>query len=119
MDSTGAASELHSAADRLSAIHGEMVEAVLAGSGLDEVARLAARGAGGPVVIVMPRLHLSVAAPAVDARLLDELQRHVEARVRDRETDRPAEVRAEAPIRAGDELMGGVLLLGEAAPTVT
>jgi sugar diacid utilization regulator len=118
MDSTGAASELHSAADRLSAIHGEMVEAVLAGSGLQEVASLAARGAGGPVVIVMPRLHLAVAAPAVDAKLLDALQRHVEARVRDRESDRPGEVCAEAPIRAGDELMGGVLLLGDASPTV-
>src|SRR3954447_5243267 len=118
MDSHAAVSEVQLAADRLNAIHGEMVEAVLAGSGLQEVSGLAARGARGPVAIVVPRLHIAVAAPAVDAALLDALQRHVEARVRGRESERPAEVCAEAPVRAGDELMGGVLLLGESAPSV-
>ena len=118
MESSGAAPDSAVAADRLNAIHGEMVEAVLAGSGLQEVAALAARGAGGPVTIVVPRLHLTVGAPAVDAARMDELQRHVEARVRGRETERPAGVSAEAPVRAGDELMGIVMLLGDATPSV-
>src|SRR3954467_861194 len=118
MESPGAAPDSAVAADRLNAIHGEMVETVLAGSGLQEVAALAARGAGGPVAIVVPRLHLSVGAPAVDAARMDELERHVEARVRGRDSDRPPGVSAEAPVRAGDELMGVVLLLGDAAPSV-
>ncbi len=118
MNSSGSAPETADAADRLNAIHGEMVEAVLAGSGLQEVAGLAARGAGGPVAIVVPKLHLTVGAPVVEPSRLDEIERHVEARVRGRESERPAGVSAEAPVRAGDELMGAVLLLGTNPPSV-
>src|SRR3954468_16461771 len=109
MESSGAAHDSAVAADRLNAIHGEMVEAVLAGSGLQEVAALAARGAGGPATIVVPPLPLPVGAPGVDAARMDDLQRNVEARMRARETERRTGVSAEAPVRAGDELMGIVM----------
>src|SRR3954465_15700924 len=118
MESSGAAAESAVAADRLNAIHGEMVETVLAGSGLQEGAALAVRGAGGPEASVGARAPLAVGAPAVDAARMDELQRHVEARVRGRESERPAGGSAEAPVRAGDELMGIVMLLGDASPSV-
>ncbi len=41
---------------RLRDLHLQMVDAVLAGDGLERVAGLAADAAGGPVAIVVPRL---------------------------------------------------------------
>ena len=54
--------------ERLRAVHLEMVDAVLGGDGLGEVAELAAEAAGAPVAIVVPRLGAAVASPAAPRR---------------------------------------------------
>ncbi len=48
---------------RLRTVHVRMVEAVLGGGGLGEVAELAAEAAGGPVAVIVPRLDAAVTSP--------------------------------------------------------
>jgi PucR family transcriptional regulator, purine catabolism regulatory protein len=103
---------------RLRAVHLEMLDAVLSGDGLQRVATLAAEAAGAPVAIVVPRLGAAVAGgrdpmPGGDAGR-EELRRYVADRVADRPARVPESVAAEAPISSGDELVGAVLLLGQA-----
>jgi hypothetical protein len=100
---------------RLREVHVRMVEAVLAGDGLGEVAALAAEAAGAPVAIVVPKLEAAAASPGADADL-GALRRYVGERSRGRPVPVPDGVAAEAPILSGDELLGGVLLLAGAAP---
>jgi hypothetical protein len=55
---------------RLQALHGQMVEALLDGGGLHGIAQLAARAAGGRVVVDLPRDGLAASTPgAGDATL--------------------------------------------------
>ncbi len=102
--------------ERLRAVHLEMVGAVLGGSGLGRVAELAAEAAGGSVAVVVPRLGLAVAAPegSAAAAALPALRRYVADRVKDRPTQVPAALAAEAPIAMGAELVGAVLLVAGA-----
>jgi PucR C-terminal helix-turn-helix domain/GGDEF-like domain len=94
--------------------HVRMVEAVLGGGGLGEVAELAAAAAGAPVAVVVPRLDAAVVSPG--ARVdLGALRRYVGERCRGRPVQVPEGVAAEAPIASGGEVLGGVLLLGGAA----
>jgi sugar diacid utilization regulator len=103
---------------RLRAVHLEMLDAVLSGDGLSHVATLAADAAGAPVAIVVPRLGVVVVGGRDDGfggdAARDEVRRYVADRVADRPARVPALVAAEAPIAAGDELVGAVLLLGGA-----
>jgi sugar diacid utilization regulator len=78
---------------RLRGVHLAMVEAVLGGDGLREVARLAAQAAGAPVAIVLPGLDVCVAWPS-DVNVV------------------PEDAVLEVPIVSGDEQLGSVLLLG-------
>jgi sugar diacid utilization regulator len=94
---------------RLRAVHLEMLDAVLSGDGLSRVAALATEAAGAPVAIVVPRLGVAVLAGGSAS---DEVRRYVADRVADRPARVPEGVTAEAPIAAGDELVGAVLLLG-------
>jgi sugar diacid utilization regulator len=96
-----------------------MVDAVLAGDGLDRVAELAAEAVGGPVAIVVPRLGAAVLAPAGSpaADRLPELRRYVADCVQDRPSNPPRHLAAEVPIASGDDTVGMVLLLeGATAP---
>ncbi|MEA2287990.1 MAG: hypothetical protein QOJ21_4033, partial [Solirubrobacteraceae bacterium] len=100
---------------RLRAVHLEMLDAVLGGDGLIRVASLAAEAAGAPVAIIVPRLGVAVVTDeAVGDPVRDELRRYVADRVADRPARVPSMVAAEPPIASGDELVGAVLLLGEA-----
>jgi sugar diacid utilization regulator len=100
---------------RLRAVHLEMLDAVLGGDGLIRVAALASGAAGAPVAIIVPRLGVAVVTgEAVGDAVRDELRRYVADRVADRPARVPSTVAAEAPIASGDELVGAVLLLGEA-----
>jgi hypothetical protein len=113
----GAAGEVApSAADgSLRAVHLSMVEAVLGGGGLGEVAELAAAAAGAPVAIVVPRLDAAVTSPG--SRLdLGALRRYVNERCSGRPVPVPPGVAAEAPISTGGEVVGGVLLMAKAHP---
>ena len=98
--------------ERLRAVHLEMMDAVLGGDGLGRVAQLAADAAGANVAIVVPRLGAAVisAGAGVD---LGVLRRYVGDRSKDRPAQVPPGVLAEVPITSGDEVIGGVLLLGE------
>jgi PucR family transcriptional regulator, purine catabolism regulatory protein len=99
-----------SATERLRAVHLRMVDAVLAGDGLQGVAALAAGETGGAVAIVVPRLGAAAASgPGMD---LAALKRYVAGRP----SAVPPGVAAEVPISSGDERIGAVLLLDDAAP---
>ena len=96
--------------ERLRSVHLEMVDAVLSGDGLGRVAEFAAGAAGGAVAIVVPRLGVVVASPA-EAVPLSLVERYVADRLRDRPATVPDGLAAEAPISAGDEVVGSVVLL--------
>jgi sugar diacid utilization regulator len=101
-------------------IHLQMVEAVLAGDGLEQVAGLAADAARAPVAIVIPRLGAAVAVGLSEKRtpaLLEALQGYVADRVKDRPAQVPEGVVLELPIASGDEVLGAVVMLdGPQAP---
>jgi sugar diacid utilization regulator len=105
--------------ERLRGLHLRMVDAVLAGDGLERVAELAAEAVGGAVAIVVPRLGAAVIAPAGTslADRLPELRRYVGDCVADRPANPPRGLAVEIPIASGDEMVGCVLLLeGANAP---
>ena len=81
-----------------------MVGAVVAGEGLERVAEIAARHAGAPVAVVVPR----VGVPAEWARY----ERYVGSRLAGGKPERPPEVTAEVAISSGGQDVGAVLLLG-------
>ena len=85
--------------------HLEMVGAVLAGDGLGRVAEIAARHAGAPVALVVPRL--GSAQPGCEP-----YERYVAARLAGGRPARPPDVTAEVPIDSGGQELGAVLLLG-------
>ena len=105
--------------ERLRGLHLRMVDAVLAGDGLERVAELAAEAVGGTVAIVVPRLGTAVMAPpgAPQCERLPELRRYVGDCVADRLSHPPRALAIEIPIASGDEMVGCVLLLeGASAP---
>src|SRR5688572_19313894 len=81
-----------------------MVGAVVAGEGLERVAEIAARHAGAPVAVVVPR----VGVPAAWGRY----ERYVGSRLAGGRPERPPEVTAEVAISSGGHDVGAVLLLG-------
>jgi sugar diacid utilization regulator len=92
--------------------HREMVDAVVAGSGLTRVAEIAGRATGCEVAISVPRL----GPPAASARDLPEsellaLGGYVADRLRDRPARVPDWVVREVPVTVGAELIGLVALL--------
>ncbi len=90
------------------AAHLEMVDAVLSGGGLTQVARIASAAAGAPVAIVVPRLGIACVTPAGFA--IGQLERYAADRVGGRPARAPAEVVAEVPIGVGEDLIGIVAL---------
>ncbi|MGH2941370.1 MAG: hypothetical protein ACRDLN_01150, partial [Solirubrobacteraceae bacterium] len=102
--------------ERLRGLHLRMVDAVLSGDGLERVAELAAEAVGGSVAIVVPRLGTAVVAPhGGRADRLAELRRYVADCVNDRPANPPRGLAMEIPIASGDEMVGCVLLLGNAS----
>ena len=99
-------------AQRLRGVHQRMLEAVLGGGGLGEVAELAAEAAGAPVAVLVPRLDAAVTSPGARADLA-ALRRYVTERCRGRPVPVPSGVAGEAAIQSGGEIVGGVLLLGD------
>ena len=85
--------------------HLEMMAAVLAGDGLGRVAEIAARHAGSPVAVVVPRIGVPVEEWA-------PYERYVAARLAGGRPTPPAEITAEVPVASGPEEVGAVLLLG-------
>jgi PucR C-terminal helix-turn-helix domain/GGDEF-like domain len=98
----------------LRALHLAMLDAVLVGEGLVAVADLAAARCGGPVLLVVPRLEVLAPSADVPAEAVADLRRYVLERCRGRVAPVPPGVAAEVPITTGGELLGAVLLLGDA-----
>jgi hypothetical protein len=90
-----------------------MLDAVLVGEGLGAVAALAAADCGGPVALVVPRREILVGSEGA-APELPRLRAYVLERCRGRVAPVPPGVVAEVPIVSGGELLGAVLLLGDA-----
>jgi sugar diacid utilization regulator len=105
-----AASAPSSLVERLRQVHLRMVDAVLGGDGLAQVAALAAEAAGAPVAIVVPRLDAAASAGGAEPAL-ESIRRYVGDRVRDRPSQVPEALAAEVPIQSGDEVVGAVVLL--------
>src|SRR5215218_484753 len=117
--SESAASPAGSLVERLRSVHLKMVDAVLGGDGLQQVAALAAEAVGAPVAIVVPRLDAAAAAGGeggVRDQVLEEVRRYVADRVRDRPSQVPEALAAEVPIQSGDDIVGAVVLLRDPDP---
>jgi PucR C-terminal helix-turn-helix domain/GGDEF-like domain len=93
---------------QLREVHLGMLDAVLAGGGVEAVARLAAGALDGAVVVALPGLDLTVCAPDADDRRVGAVRRHVE----NRSAPTPLDLAAEAPVVRGEERLGAVVLLG-------
>src|SRR3954447_13444823 len=85
--------------------HLEMMAAVLAGDGLGRVAEIAARHAGSPVAVVVPRIGVPVEEWA-------PYERYVAARLAGGRPAPPPDITAEVPVASGPDEVGAVLLLG-------
>src|SRR5437764_10152697 len=85
--------------------HLEMMAAVLAGGGRGRVAEIAARHAGSPVAVVVPRIGVPVEEWA-------PYERYVAARLAGGRPTPPPGMTAEVPVASGPEEVGAVLLLG-------
>src|ERR687883_946316 len=108
-----AASPAGSLVERLRQVHLRMVDAVLGGDGLAQVAALAAEAAGAPVAIIVPRLDAAASGGGVPEQALEELRRYVADRVRDRPAQVPEGLISEVPIQSGDDMVGAVVLLSD------
>src|SRR5258705_5780590 len=82
-----------------------MMAAVLAGDGLGRVAEIAARHAGSPVAVVVPRIGVPLEEWA-------PYERYVAARLAGGRPTPPEDITAEVPVASGPEEVGAVLLLG-------
>ena len=105
----GSAVDLHVA-------HLEMVDAVLAGRGLQGLADVAARLLARPVAVQVPKLGEAFApAGALRSREARELSRYVCARVGARPAAAPGTVALERAVMTGAEMFGCVALLADGA----
>lgn len=99
--------------NEITAAHAAMIEAVVGGEGVERLAGLAARAAGGPVALVIPGSCVAVSpAPPRAAADPTALRRWVAERVRGRSSAVPAGVLADVPIRFRDRIVGAAVLLG-------
>jgi sugar diacid utilization regulator len=90
-----------------------MLDAVLSGSRLQEVADLAARAVSATVAIIVPSAGIAVIAPTEAQDLLPVLGRFVDERVAGREPAAALRIACEVPIGSKDDVVGAVLLIEE------
>lgn len=90
------------------AVQSAMIEALVAGEGLERVAELAAEHAGAPVGIYVPR-------PGTDGADGAPIERYVAALVDGADPDPPEEAVGMVPIVCAGELSGAVVMLAAAA----
>ena len=103
--------------ETLRSVNAAMVDAVLAGDGLERVAELAAEAAGGPVAVVIPKLTARLAREqSPRSEEASPLDHWVAERVRGRPVAVPDQVLAEVPIRFREEVVGIVALLCAGEP---
>jgi sugar diacid utilization regulator len=104
---------------RLHELHARMVDAVLSGDGMREVAQIAAARAGAPVAIVIPSLGHELVEPGDGAAaVLAVLRPWVDKRLAGEDVEAPGIVVREVPVNSGAEALGAIALLegGEGLP---
>jgi sugar diacid utilization regulator len=97
----------------LRSVHARMVDAVLGGERMREVAAIAAARAGAPVAVVMPDVGHELVEPpaAVPADTLGSVREYVAARLGGGPVPVPAAVLGEVPVTSGASTLGAILLL--------
>ncbi len=105
-------------AERLRGVHQEMVDATLAGEGIERVAALACAHVGRPVGIVLPGRRPALLWPeGPGAERLEALQAWRPTRANGRVPELPSGVELVVPISSGGEVIGSVAMLaGERDP---
>lgn len=105
---------------RLHDLHARMVDAVLSGDGMREVAQIAAAHLGAPVAVVIPPLGHQLIEPAGDGAeaALADLRRWFDERLRSDAGTRPSQIDHEVPVASGEETLGTIVMLagGKALP---
>jgi sugar diacid utilization regulator len=105
---------------RLHELHARMVDAVLSGDGMREVAQIAAARMGAPVAVVIPPLGHELIEPAAEGNeeILTELRPWVDRRLAGEAAPAPALVLREVPVSSGEETLGAIVVLagGDAMP---
>jgi sugar diacid utilization regulator len=97
-------------------LHLAMIDAVLAGEGLQRIAELASAEAQAPIAILIPRIGEALApASAIADEEMDELRAYVRGRVENRPCELPRSIVGELPVETRDELVGVVVMLATAA----
>lgn len=97
---------------RLHELHARMVDAVLSGDGMREVAQIAARRTGAPVAVVIPSLGHELVEPADAAGdVLAILRPWVDGRLAGHDPAAPEPVVCDVPVASGDEPLGAIALL--------
>lgn len=100
---------------RLRAVHQEMVDAALAGGGVDRLAELAAAHVGRPVALVVPdRAAAALGLPAgatVSAEVLAVIERYELERAKADAVAVPAPVESTVDITSGGDVIGGAHML--------
>lgn len=90
-----------------------MVDAVLSGDGMREVAQIAAAQVGARVAVVIPSLGHQLIEPEDEggADVLAKLRPWVDERLRGNEAPPPPPVRHEVPVASGEETLGSIVVL--------
>lgn len=105
--------------ERLRELHAEMLDAVLSGDRMRDVAAIAARHVRAPVAIVVPDLGCEVLEPADahSAARLALVSAHVKKRLAGRCQGPPEGALREVPVSNGGSAIGAVVLLAGEDPT--
>jgi sugar diacid utilization regulator len=98
-----------------------MLDAVLSGERMREVAAIAAERAGGPVAVVMPEVGDELVEPAgaIGEDGLQSLRRYVSARLAGGPVPVPSFVRHEVAVSSGASALGAIMLLDVAGAQVS
>jgi sugar diacid utilization regulator len=98
------------AVDRLRGAHQELVDAALAGAGIERIAELASAQVGCPVAITVPQRGVAAVWPR-SAESLAMLERYEESRIDGRPAEVPVAMELVVPIMSDGEIVGSVAML--------
>lgn len=103
--------------DRLREVHVRMVDAVLGGDGMREVAAIAAARTHAAVAVIAPGLGHELVEPDTDENraAVAEIRSYVLDLIAGREAEPPPRLALESAIRSGGTRLGAVLLVGTVA----
>lgn len=100
-------------ARRLREVHAEMLDAVLSGDRMRDVAAIAARRSGAPVAVIIPELSYGLVEPATpeNEKALGEIVAHVARWAPGVDRVPPASIELEVPVNNGGAPIGTIAML--------